>query len=146
MATRIQRIWMVAAVVAVSTLALASMASAKVVVANAGENYLIGTPQKDEISGLAEDDFIVGRGDADDLSGGRGEDKLEGRRGGDYIVGGRGVDVLYGHGGNDRIEAADGEDEFVSGGRGDHDHASVDGGLGDRVKNCEFVNGQRMNY
>ncbi|MCD6054001.1 MAG: hypothetical protein K0Q96_1193 [Rubrobacteraceae bacterium] len=62
MATRIQRMRMVAAVVAVSTLALAGMASAKVVVGNAGENYLIGTPQKDEISGLAEDDFIVGRG------------------------------------------------------------------------------------
>jgi Ca2+-binding RTX toxin-like protein len=73
MATRIQRIRMVAAVVAMSTLALAGMASAKVVVGNVGENYLIGTPQKDEISGLAEDDFIVGRGDADDLSGGRGE-------------------------------------------------------------------------
>jgi hypothetical protein len=54
MATMIQR---VAAVVAVSTLALAGMASAKVVVGNVGENYLIGTPQKDEISGLAEDDF-----------------------------------------------------------------------------------------
>ena len=46
MATRIQRIRMVAAVVAVSTLALAGMASAKVVVGNVGENYLMARLKK----------------------------------------------------------------------------------------------------
>ena len=99
------------------------------------------------ISGLRGPDFINGRGAADELYGGKGNDEIHGKCGSDYISGGRGFDVLRGGAGNDRIEAADGKHDFINCGPGDADRVSADReaeGAEDRVKNCEYINGQLL--
>ncbi|MEG3846749.1 calcium-binding protein [Microcoleus sp. herbarium19] len=79
------------------------------IVANEGNNYLIGSLFNDTISGVAGDDTLLGR-DGDDIV--RGED------GNDSLNGGAGKDIVEGGPGNDTARGGKGDD-LVSGDRGD---------------------------
>ncbi len=80
------------------------------VVAEVGEETLLGTDQNELIlgfagssvmSGGAGDDLLVGGGDNDTLSGGAGADTLSGGMGDDVLVGGADDDLLAGNAGRD---------------------------------------------
>jgi Ca2+-binding RTX toxin-like protein len=90
-----------------------------VVVANDGNNYLIGSLFNDTISGRDGDDTILGR-DGDDiirgedgndsLNGGAGKDIVEGGRSNDTVRGGKGDDLVSGDQGNDAAFGDQGND------------------------------------
>ncbi len=79
------------------------------IVANDGNNYLIGSLFNDTISGRAGDDTLLGR-DGDDI--------LRGEDGNDSLNGGAGKDIVEGGPGNDTARGGKGDD-LVSGDRGD---------------------------
>jgi len=79
---------------------------------------IVGTPNKDNLSGAGADDVIRGRGGNDKLKGLAGDDRLIGGGGNDRLVGGSGDDNLRGGGGNDRLIGKAGDD-LLKGGGGD---------------------------
>src|SRR5215208_7511201 len=82
-ARMLRRVTLLAAIVAIMTVAVAGTAWAAVRTGTNGPDTLIGTLGDDELYGLA------------------GADTLNGRAGSDYIVGGRGGDTIYGGAGAD---------------------------------------------
>jgi uncharacterized delta-60 repeat protein len=82
-------------------------------IGTAGNDTIIGTSGTDVIYGFSGNDFIDGRGDNDIICGGTGDDTLLGGGGDDILRGGPGSDVCRG---------------------GPHI-------VGDRVTDCEVVNG-----
>ncbi len=62
-----------------------SVALAKTIIGNNGENTLTGTNRADTIDGRGGQDSIFGRGGQDTLIGGTGEDSIFGGRGADHI-------------------------------------------------------------
>ena len=101
-----------------------------VIIGNAQDNRLVGTPNRDRIEGRKGDDDIFGRGSRDRLFGGAGADEVFGERGADRIRGGPGPDLLVGGKRRDIINAVDGEDnDSIRCGAG-RDTAFVDPGEG----------------
>jgi serralysin len=79
------------------------------------DDFLIGTPLVDIISGDDGDDTILGLAGNDQLFGGSGDDLITGGDGDDNIEGGSGADQLNGGFGNDTILGNDGLDIIFGG-------------------------------
>ena len=89
---------------------------------------LIGTAQKDVLTGdenpnvlqgMGGDDELSGGGNNDRLYGGAGEDDLEGGDGADMLSGGADDDTLDGGSGTDTLTGGAGDDDLTGGGDGD---------------------------
>ena len=80
------------------------------VVANDGNNYLIGSLFNDTISGRGGDDTLLGRDGDDVLRGEDGNDSLNGGAGKDIVEGGRGNDTARGGKGDDLVSGDQGDD------------------------------------
>lgn len=115
-----QRTLLLLAAAALTGLALAPAASARVIVGTAGDDTLAGTERRD---------FVYGRAGADTIAGNGGSDLLFGQRGGDTVSGDDGRDLLWGGPGNDTLEGGAGPDELDAGRGAD----SLEGGPGDDV-------------
>ena len=81
----------------------ANAAGYNVILGNAANNTLTGTPQNDAIFGFAGDDKISGRGGNDLLCGHGGKDRLRGDDGHDTEFGHAGEDGLSGENGFDYL-------------------------------------------
>ena len=66
-----------------------------------GRDGILGLGGNDTLKGLGGNDGLCGGDGKDTLSGGRGNDILRGQESADYLVGGRGRDKLVGGGGKD---------------------------------------------
>ncbi len=80
------------------------------IVANDGNNYLIGSLFNDTISGRGGDDTLLGRDGDDILRGEDGNDSLNGGAGKDIVEGGRGNDTARGGKGDDLVSGDQGDD------------------------------------
>ncbi len=76
---------------------------------------LAGSPQTDELYGLAGDDTINGLESGDLISGNQGNDIIDGGAGGDTMRGGKGNDNLFGGAGSDDIYGDVGSDTLTGG-------------------------------
>ena len=85
-----------------------------------GDDWIIGSQDRDLLTGGDGDDGLFGRDHDDHLEGGKGDDTLNG---------GAGDDVIYGGAGDDSIRGAVGDDEAI-GGAG---HDWIAGGSGNDV-------------
>jgi Ca2+-binding RTX toxin-like protein len=95
---------------------------------------LHGSPNDDDIVGLAGHDKLYGYGNDDELYGGAGRDDLYGGWGNDELYGGRGDDYLNGNGGDDELYGGKGKDDLY----GDWGHDELHGGKGDDYLNGGF--------
>lgn len=84
-----------------------------IVKGNGADNALIGSDERDIISGLGGDDTILGFGGNDKLLGGSGNDRIEGGEGVDLMRGDSGDDTLIGDTGDDRMFAGTGNDRMI---------------------------------
>ncbi len=118
----------VLAVVAVLALVASSGAAlADNIQGNGGNNRLVGTDGKDNISGAGGGDDIFGKGGQDRLFGDSGNDDVSGGDQGDRIQGGTGQDDLFGRAGNDFVNAIDLQpNDRVDCGEGEFDIAGID--------------------
>jgi len=128
--------------------------SATVLLGGSPGQTIIGTPDRDTLTGTDGDDLIEGRGTGDlvlagdgndRIFGGEGDDGLKGGNGNDYIVGGEGNDnmpgeagddILYGGAGDDAMGGSFGNDYLYGGDGNDRGGAGAGidflyGGLGD---------------
>jgi hypothetical protein len=89
-----------------------------------GNDELIGTSQRDTITGLggndrfngcSGDDTLNGNSGNDGIAGGFEDDKLVGNEGNDYLQGDSGDDSLFGNDGNDLLVGNEGRDKFTCG-------------------------------
>jgi parallel beta-helix repeat protein len=89
-----------------------------------GNDDLIGTSQRDVITGLggndrfngcSGDDTLNGNSGNDGIAGGPGDDNLHGNEGNDYLQGDTGSDSLYGNEGNDILVGNEDRDRFFCG-------------------------------
>jgi hypothetical protein len=89
-----------------------------------GNDELIGTSQRDSITGLggndrfngcSGDDTLNGNSGNDGIAGGTDDDKLHGNEGNDYLQGDSGSDSLYGNEGNDILVGNEDRDRFFCG-------------------------------
>ncbi|HEX5892325.1 MAG TPA: Ig-like domain-containing protein, partial [Nitrososphaeraceae archaeon] len=85
---------------------------------------LVGTSQRDTITGLggndrfngcSGDDTLNGNSGNDGIAGGPDDDKLHGNEGNDYLQGDTGSDSLYGNEGNDILVGNEDRDRFFCG-------------------------------
>ena len=115
------------------------------ILAQAGDDNLLGSPGNDRLFGNRGRDFInAGTGDDtvragkdnDGVLGGDGNDVISGGLGNDRILSGDGNDVVFGNAGIEYIDAGLGND-LVFGGRGND---GIDGGDGDDVLLGELGN------
>jgi hypothetical protein len=106
-----------------------------VVVGDAGDDRIFGSPfddcllgmeGNDGISGAGGNDIIVGFDGNDQIKGGEGNDAIFGGFGMDRISGGPGTDTIDGEGDADSIKG-DQDDDVLTGGSGDD---RISGGLG----------------
>ena len=111
-------------------------ASADVISAIGGSNYLRGDAGADTITGGTGFDDINGNTGDDSAAGGLGDDWVVGGKDNDVLRGDAGSDVVWGNLGADTQDGGEGADQ-VRGGQGDD---SVSGGAGD-----DFVSGDRGN-
>ena len=81
----------------------------------AGDDWLVGTPRKDNLSGHAGNDHLEGLAGNDKLAGGEGADQLFGGAGADRLYGERGADTLDGGTGNDQLDGGAGDDWLLGG-------------------------------
>lgn len=91
-----------------------------------GSRTLLGTQDRDQITGTWLNETVRGREGDDTISGGGGADQLYGDAGDDALTGGAGNDALYGGAGDDTLTGGDGND-YLDAGAG---LASVSGGAG----------------
>ena len=89
-----------------------------------GNDDLVGTSQKDTITGLggndrfngcSGDDTLNGNSGNDGIAGGPDDDNLHGNEGNDYLQGDTGSDSLYGNEGNDILVGNNDRDRFFCG-------------------------------
>jgi len=85
------------------TVTLRNFAGQSLVIADAVNGSVVGSPNADSIAGGAGADTISGLGEDDNLSGGVGSDTISGGDGNDAVDGGADADVLYGDAGFDLI-------------------------------------------
>ena len=97
--------------------------------ATQGNDFMIGSSQRDTINGLGGNDAINGCPGDDNLNGNKDNDGISGSIGNDNINGNEGDDLLFGYSGNDKINGNEGNDN-IDGGPGDD---SLFGGDGDDV-------------
>lgn len=116
-----------------------------IILGNANNNNLVGTPGADCILGLGGQDQIDGGGGNDVISGGPGDDVLRAGGGNDLVWAGSGQDQLFGGAGDDLLSGEDGNDQLrgeggldtLLGGQGQDQLYGgdgsdiVDGGFGD---------------
>ncbi|MDZ4871554.1 MAG: hypothetical protein CLLPBCKN_000942 [Chroococcidiopsis cubana SAG 39.79] len=86
-------------------------------------DFLLGTPEDDVITGLSGTDTLLGQSGNDTLLGGNGDDRVLGEDGNDSIFGdfverdsGTGNDTLFGGSGNDTLQGGGGNDILDGGG------------------------------
>jgi Ca2+-binding RTX toxin-like protein len=110
-----------------------------------GNDELIGTSQRDTITGLggndrfngcSDDDTLNGNAGNDGIAGGPGDDKLHGNEGNDYLQGDIGSDSLYGNEGNDILVGNEGRDRFFCG-SGNDEILDFDYPLDVKLDDCE---------
>jgi Ca2+-binding RTX toxin-like protein len=75
----------------------------------------MGTPNDDDIRGLAGNDVLRGEGGNDLLIGGQNADTMTGGMGNDFLFGGPGNDFLDGGPGDDIISGGAGQDLMIGG-------------------------------
>jgi Ca2+-binding RTX toxin-like protein len=89
-----------------------------------GNDDLVGTSQRDTITGLSGndrfngcsgDDTLNGNSGNDGIAGGPDDDNLHGNEGNDYLQGDTGSDSLYGNEGNDILIGNEDRDRFFCG-------------------------------
>ena len=106
---------------------------------------LIGTSQRDVITGLggndrfngcSDDDTLNGNAGNDGIAGGPGDDKLHGNEGNDYLQGDSGSDSVYGNEGNDILIGNEGRDRFFCG-SGNDKILDFDYPLDVKLNDCE---------
>ena len=108
---------------------------AKVLLATAGNDALIGYATDDSFSGLAGNDSLEGRAGKDTLDGNEGDDSLDGGSDADTLIGGDGADRLYGQTGADMLTGGAGADSLYGasqygGGAASGDNDTLDGEAG----------------
>ena len=106
---------------------------------------LVGTSQRDTITGLggndrfngcSGDDTLNGNSGNDGIAGGPDDDKLHGNEGNDYLQGDTGSDSLYGNEGNDIFIGNEDRDRFFCG-SGDDKILDFDYPLDVKSNDCE---------
>ncbi len=85
------------------------------VIADAGNDTILGGFGDDTLHGEDGDDSVVGNGGHDYLTGGNGRDRLAGGTGDDLLIGDDGNDRLNGDAGNDALYAGRGDDLVFAG-------------------------------
>jgi Ca2+-binding RTX toxin-like protein len=106
----------------------------------AGGDVVFGLGAGDQIRGSGGHDCLIGGSGGDLLRGEAGSDRLTGGRGNDVLVGGPGVNAYDAGSGSDFVDARNGKRELVRCGSG-RDRARVD--RRDRVSRCERVSRPR---
>jgi Ca2+-binding RTX toxin-like protein len=110
-----------------------------------GNDDLIGTSQRNTITGLggndrfngcSGNDTLNGNSGNDGIAGGPDDDKLHGDEGNDYLQGDTGSDSLYGHEGNDILVGNENRDRFFCG-SGDDTILDFDYPLDVKSNDCE---------
>jgi len=96
-----------------------------VILANAGNDSVLGSGAADSFDGGGGNDTLRGRGGDDNLRGGLGDDSLDGGLGADLLDGGTGNDRLTGSVGADTLRGGEGDD-LITGWAGN----VVEGGAG----------------
>lgn len=87
------------------------------VTGTAGDDYLVGVLQNDEITAYAGNDVILSMEGNDIVRGGEGDDTIKGKKGDDTLNGNRNDDIIFGNMGEDTIDGGWGKD-------------TIDGGVG----------------
>ncbi|MGL4501727.1 MAG: Calx-beta domain-containing protein, partial [Planktothrix sp.] len=112
-------------------------------IGTAGNDFLSGTPEPDEILGFAGNDTLQGLGENDTLNGGQDQDLISGGNGNDLMFGDlandtlegeEGNDIGYGNAGDDQLSGDEGDD-ILHGGQGNDtlfDSSGNDRLFGDR--------------
>jgi Ca2+-binding RTX toxin-like protein len=115
------------------TLALASPASARIIVGTPGDDSIEGTDRRDHVFARAGNDTVLGKGGSDFLHGQRGDDSLSGENGPDFLFGGPGNDTLEGGANGDHIYTGWGLDTVDAGAGNDRVHSGPDDGVSDVI-------------
>ncbi len=102
---------------------------AATIVGTPDKDQLSGTPRRDVIVGLDGRDRIFGRGGDDLLCGGGGPDRIRAGSGNDRVDGGNGFDFLRGEVGNDELTGGASGDFLIGSAGNDR----IDGGSGNDV-------------
>jgi Ca2+-binding RTX toxin-like protein len=87
--------------------------------AGEGDDWVSGSPQRDDIDLGPGNDFVMAMEGADTVDGGDGNDTLHGNDGNDRMFGGDGNDVFGGGAGDEKMEGGAGDDEFYAHGGDD---------------------------
>jgi Ca2+-binding RTX toxin-like protein len=103
-----------------------------------GDDFIVGSDQRDVICALAGGDFVDAQGGRDDIHGNEGNDVIFGRAGNDAMTGNLGRDQLFGGPGRDQLLAHEDDQggDFVDGGE-NTDVCVID--RGDTAVNCEIL-------
>ncbi|HEY9866895.1 MAG TPA: Calx-beta domain-containing protein [Candidatus Obscuribacterales bacterium] len=96
------------------------------IIGTAGNDFLSGTPEPDEILGFAGNDTLEGLGENDTLNGGQDQDLISGGNGNDLMFGDLGNDTLEGEAGDDIAYGNTGDDQLS----GDEGNDILHGGQG----------------
>src|SRR5829696_5479382 len=141
----LRKVILLAAMVAVLSVAVAGVAAAATRIGTQGADELTGTASHDEIYGLGGPDLLRGLEGCDYIVGGLGADTIRGGAGNDHyyacnddlggLYGGNGADTIYGGGDADWLDGGAGAD-VLRGGSGDDYVDGVDGIVGN-----DFVSG-----
>jgi len=91
-----------------------------------GNDFIVGSPDADRLSGDNGNDRLLGGSNSDTLFGGVGNDLLNGGAGNDILFGDFGSDTLQGGRGDDALNGGNGSDVLV----GDAGKDMLTGGLG----------------
>jgi Ca2+-binding RTX toxin-like protein len=86
-----------------------------IVLAGAGNDFVMANDGDDEIYGGEGDDTLCGNDGDDVIYGGAGNDTIEGMNNNDVLIGAQGNDTIYGDAGNDVMSGGVGDDKMVGG-------------------------------
>ena len=99
-----RKLLLMAALVAMLTMLVASAAFAVIKIGGPGDDTIYGTLRHDTLVGRGGDDRIFAFAGTDDVFGGRGDDRISAGRGEDFIRGFTGDDILIVGGDKDSDE------------------------------------------
>jgi Ca2+-binding RTX toxin-like protein len=94
------------------TIVLSGVMVEAYVQAGDGNDWVAGSPQRDDLDGGPGDDFMEGRFGNDSLYGGGGNDSIHGNEGDDQLAGAEGDDGVYGGPGVEKMLGGDGDDQM----------------------------------
>jgi Ca2+-binding RTX toxin-like protein len=103
-----------------------------------GQDFLIGTEDKDTLSGGWGNDTLLGGGNDDKLYGNQNDDTLIGDAGRDTLYGGDGTDTLMGGADADKLYGENGDDNLMVGDATEAKGDTVDGGRGVDTLTVDF--------